>query len=162
MKQAIAQEVFAPGTSRSRRSRSTLLLQMARDLERQQAIGERLRALRDSRPDLTQQKIADYVGITVRGYQFWEAGDTGIDHDNILRLAELFGVTPTYLYEGENPTTVSPDILVRIESKLDELLAILRPQSPAEVLELEADRLDAQRKRTAAKSQRTRRSASGS
>ncbi len=51
---------------------------------------EWLRALRKQRK-LTQSAVADVLGVTVRGYQQWEAGVSKPEHDHLFKLAELLG-----------------------------------------------------------------------
>lgn len=79
-----------------------MLAQMA-DLER----GLRIKELRASR-HLTQEAMADLLGVTLRGYQEWEAGG-GIKWDNVKNLAGQLGVEPDYLMNGPKPET--PDLL---------------------------------------------------
>lgn len=144
-KQPLAQRKFAPGTSRGARSVETLALQiakaisddMARDEDtrdpRKVAIGQRIKALRDPMP---QQKVIDNAGldVTLRAYQAWEAGDSGISWDNLERLAGFFGVTTEYLLSGVE-RRASPDQLDRIESKLDEALSMLHASAALDALD---------------------------
>lgn len=157
-----AKKSFVPGTSRGPRSARTLLLQMAMEEERQKEIGARIKELREGRR-LTQPVVADRVGVTLRAYQAWEAGG-GIAWQNLGRLAEVLGVDEDHVLYGppEERVVAGGSQLDRIEAKLDELLSRLPASAgPAEVLEAEAARVRAQRKRTDAKSKSTPRTASG-
>lgn len=115
-----AQKNFAPGTSRGTRRATTLLAQVA-DLER----GDRIKQLREGR-HLTQPVVAERVGVTLRGYQEWEAGG-GIQWENAKRLAKVLGSNPDYVMSGERAET--PDLshsqLDRIEADLADLKKLI-------------------------------------
>lgn len=124
MQSNYVQEHFAPGSSRGPRSLRTLALQMAKELSeaehaRRKAIGERIRELRDRRP---QPRIAEHVGVTLRAYQAWEAGDSGIGYDNLMRLADVLDTTPEYIEYGTAGRPRPHTDLGRVEAKLDALL----------------------------------------
>jgi len=57
---------------------------------------ERLKGLRGKR-GLTQQAAADALGITLRQYQRFEAGDQRPGYDNLIRVADLFQVSLDWL-----------------------------------------------------------------
>lgn len=57
---------------------------------------ERLKGLRSKR-GLTQQAAADALGITLRQYQRFEAGDQRPGYDNLIRIADLFQVSLDWL-----------------------------------------------------------------
>lgn len=119
MKANIAQNAYVPGTSRGPRSIRTVLLQMARaEDERAKARGDRIRELRGSVP---QPRIAEQVGVTLRAYQEWEAGG-GIGWDNLVKLAETFGVSEEYVEYGVSGRPRPGTDLGRLERKLDALL----------------------------------------
>jgi transcriptional regulator with XRE-family HTH domain len=69
--------------------------------------GDRIRSLRENL-HLTQEAMADRVGLTLRGYQEWEAGG-GIKWDNAKRLAKVAGVEPDWIMGGDRGET--PDVL---------------------------------------------------
>lgn len=62
----------------------------------------RLRELRKEKK-LTQQELADAIGVTRRGFQKWENGESQIKSNNAQQLADYFGVSVGYLlgYEPE-------------------------------------------------------------
>lgn len=118
-KSTIVKENFVPGTWRGPRSVDTLRAQMA-DLSR----GQRIKDLRESR-HLTQEAIAERLGVTLRGYQAWEAGG-GIKWDNVKRLATFHKVNPDFVMNGPDETgeaSANATQLDRIEMKLDLLTA---------------------------------------
>lgn len=118
------------------------------------ARGAHIQRLRQ-RKRLTQQAMAEKLGIAYRTYQTWESG-TMPEWPNLEKLALALGTTPERLIgDDEIP---EPSQLDRIEAKLDELLELLRPsgtEGPDAVLETEAGRLDEQRRHNGATSKRT-------
>jgi Predicted transcriptional regulator len=52
-------------------------------------IGENLRKIRESK-NLSQQYVADYLGVERKTYLNWEAGESSIKSVFIPKLAELF------------------------------------------------------------------------
>jgi transcriptional regulator with XRE-family HTH domain len=133
----IAQRRYVAGTSRGPQRAATLLAQMA-DLER----GARISELREQR-HFTQSVVAERVGVTLRGYQEWEAGG-GIQWENAKKLAKVLGTTPDILMSGPPPAMpdIAPDReqLNRIEAALadvNEQVRLLRAETAvrdAEVL----------------------------
>lgn len=121
------------------------------------ARGQHIKRLRESRR-LTQQAMAEKLGIAYRTYQTWEAG-TMPEWSNLERLATALGVRAEELIGEDPPAAASQSQLDRIEAKLDQLLEVLSPSSraegPAEVLEEAAARARAQRTPPAATSRRT-------
>ncbi|HFR3773931.1 TPA: helix-turn-helix domain-containing protein [Streptococcus suis] len=65
----------------------------------------RLKDLR-TKHKLTQQQTADIAGVTRRGYQKWESGESSIKADKAQILADFFGVTVPYLL-GYHEETVA-------------------------------------------------------
>ena len=132
-----AQRNYAPGTWRGPRSAATLLAQMA-DLER----GLRIKELRESR-HLTQEAMADALGVTLRGYQEWEAGG-GIKWDNVKKLAKFHTVDADYLMNGPRADTPDPfgqngsDRLDRMDERIDRLAELIE-QLAASTAALVAD-----------------------
>lgn len=57
---------------------------------------QRLKELRNSRR-VYQKEMAEYLGITVRGYQCYEAGQNYPDVKGLIALADYFGVSTDYL-----------------------------------------------------------------
>ena len=58
--------------------------------------GERLRQLRRERT-VSQKELAEYLGISIRGYQFYESEDNEPNIKTLLALADFYGVTTDYL-----------------------------------------------------------------
>lgn len=57
---------------------------------------DRLKELRKANKK-TQQEVADFMGITRRGYQKWENGESQIKPDKAQALADYFGVSVGFL-----------------------------------------------------------------
>lgn len=109
---------FVGGTSRGPRNAHTFALQMAMDKQRQLETAARIRKLRGPKP---QPVVADEVGVRLRTYQHWEAGD-GIAWPNLQKLAEVFKVTENFLLYGEQEPQGPQTQLDRIEGMLEQLL----------------------------------------
>ena len=63
----------------------------------------RLKQLRKEKR-LTQQELSEAIGVTRRGLQKWENGESQIKSNNAKELADYFGVSVGYLlgYEPES------------------------------------------------------------
>lgn len=122
-----ARQTFVPGTSQFPRNPRTLALQMAMERKRQLEVADRIRSLRGPKP---QPVIADEVGVRLRTYQHWEAGD-GIAWENLQKLASVFGVTENYLLYGHEAPVGPESQLDRIEAGVEEILRQLAAAAPA-------------------------------
>ena len=67
---------------------------------------ERLNQLRRER-GLSQEDLAEVVGVTRQAVQKWESGASRPDMDNLTALAEYFGVTLDYLVMGRESAPAS-------------------------------------------------------
>ncbi len=56
----------------------------------------RVRDLREDH-DLTQQKVADALGITQRKYSYVETGTQPLTDELLVRLAQFYGVSTDYI-----------------------------------------------------------------
>lgn len=119
--------------------------------------GERIKWLRDEKLHLTQEAMADKVGITLRGFQEWEAGG-GIKWENAKKLAKIGGVTPDWIMSGDREET--PDLLGASPSQMDRIesdLAATRVELGTLASQLEdLQRLTAQIAKSVGVSSRTR------
>lgn len=137
MSQAITTKKFSRASLRQHEAMRSVLQRMAED----QARAERIRALKEGRPDLTWEKIADHVGVKERSVHNWGATG-GIKYENAEKLAELFGVAVDYVWRGPDADddglkVASPNgdgdggagagsQLDRIERDIAEILRLLR------------------------------------
>jgi transcriptional regulator with XRE-family HTH domain len=132
-KSSTAQKNFQIGTSRAPRSGHTLALQMAKAIskeerEQRRAIGERLKDLRGRRP---QPAIADAIGVTLRAYHAWEAGESGIAWRNLHALAEYHSVNENFILYGDEKPRGAGSQLDRIEERLARIEEALGATSTA-------------------------------
>jgi len=63
--------------------------------------GERLKLLRKEKK-VQQKELADLLGISVRGYQFYESEDNEPNIKVLTVLADFYGVTIDYLVGRTN------------------------------------------------------------
>lgn len=61
---------------------------------------DRVRSLRDA-AGLTQEQLADRVGLTGRAIGAWESGRAKPRIDKLQQLADYFGVSPHWLLDGD-------------------------------------------------------------
>lgn len=135
------------------RHRVSVLAEMAL---RREKVMERLLELRE-RHGLSQEDAAHKVGITTRQWQRWETGESMPYPRNLDAVASRFGISVADFFD--EPADISVDVgqLDRIESKLDEILSLLRDPEVGlvEVLAQAADQRDERGGRPGAKSPRT-------
>lgn len=67
-------------------------------------IGSRISEIR-RRKGLTQQQLADAIGVHVITLGRWEIGDTQVGAHDVLRMANVLGVTPNVLLCVEDPAS---------------------------------------------------------
>lgn len=88
------------------------------------AKGDVLVALR-KKTGLSRERAAAEIGVTTKTLFTWEKENGGIRLENARRLAEFYGVDdPSTLLTS---TEDGGDQLDRIETKLDEIIRLLRP-----------------------------------
>ncbi len=63
---------------------------------------------------LTQQQVADIIGISQNNYSYWENGKVKIDNVSLQRLSEIFGVSVDYLL-GRSEMKKAPSIKGEVE-----------------------------------------------
>lgn len=72
--------------------------------------GERLKMLRE-KAGVSQQKIADIVGVTQQAVGKWETGKAEPDLATVAKLAEYFNCSTDYLLgKSDDPRPPDPDI----------------------------------------------------
>lgn len=144
----------------------SVLLRMAADEDR----AERIRELKERRPDLTWGRIASAIPVSERSTYDWRR--TGaISHEHAIELARVFDVDPDWLWSGRDPDAPSPDLmgtlsratqLDRIEAKLDQLQATVARAAIELELLVTAQRKNTQGRNSGAKTVRPRKAGSGS
>jgi transcriptional regulator with XRE-family HTH domain len=117
--------------------RVSVLAEMALRRER---IAERLGELRE-RDSLTQEQAAAKVGVTLRQWQRWEAGESVPYPRNLDAVASRFGITVAEFFDPEegavDRVTVLEAKVDELEKKLDAAMAQLGLTDPTELLEQE-------------------------
>ena len=78
----------------------------------------RLKELRQKKGD-TQEVVAKAMGVTRRGYQKWENGESQIKSNNAQQLADYFGVSVGYLLGYDD---VPKELIDELELQLDHVL----------------------------------------
>lgn len=68
-------------------------------------VNENLKAVREKKR-VSQQDVADYLGITRQAYSHYEVGRRKPDYETLLKLAEFYGVSVLDLLEAEKAPTV--------------------------------------------------------
>lgn len=124
---------------------------------------ERIRAAR-AFADLSQRDLADALGVDVQWVKRREKprGEEGAQDPKALdriAIAEVCGVPVDFLEHGFGGAARS-EIAERLAG-IESLLRPTEPKTPAEVLEEEADRLDARRGHNGEGSRRRRERGSG-
>lgn len=69
----------------------------------------RLRELRTLRK-MSQQALADYIGVTQATLSGWENGKYEMDNQSLAKCADYFGVTTGYLLGLEDEKFYPPDV----------------------------------------------------
>lgn len=70
----------------------------------QQKVGQFLRELRKEK-DVTQEALAEYLGVSNRSISRWETGKTMPDFDLLLELAQYYHVEVGEILTGERQTS---------------------------------------------------------
>lgn len=74
----------------------------------------RIKDLRDDH-DMTQQQVADAIGITQRKYSYVETGTQPLTDDLLCALADLYGVSVDYLLCRTDVTQPYPRKKIKLQ-----------------------------------------------
>lgn len=67
-----------------------------------ETIGERIKRLRKEKK-MTQSQLGEFLGVEKSAVAKWENGRTiNLKRETIHAMAQLFGVRPSYILEGED------------------------------------------------------------
>lgn len=104
---------------------------------KKETVSRQLTELREAH-QLTQEKAAAHVGVTMRQWQRWESGESVPYSRNLDAIAEKFGISVATFFEADakdggpaaspDPFQQSPDLaaaLGRVEAKLDAVLLVV-------------------------------------
>lgn len=69
---------------------------MSRGRIKKVKLAERLRELRGKK-GVTQSQVAEYLGLKLRAYQYYESGEHRPEYEKLMALADYFDVTTDYL-----------------------------------------------------------------
>lgn len=85
--------------------------------------GDRLRKLREDKHMKTDE-IADMLGISRSGYAYYEIGKRTPTSENIVKLANFYGVSSDYILGVSDMSNneISKDTINNIDAKAEELL----------------------------------------
>ena len=86
--------------------------------------GEKLKSLRISQR-LTQQQLADRVGVAKSVVSYYESGDRYPSYDVLIKIARIFHTTTDYLLD------VSKDSVVDVTGLSEEDIAVVRTVAEA-------------------------------
>ena len=67
---------------------------------------------------LSQEELAEQLGVSRQAVSRWELGQTLPDIPNLLQLCELFGVSADYLVKDEEQTSVKSDQTAKTIARL--------------------------------------------
>ena len=93
-----------------------------------QKIGQRIASLRKEQ-NLTQQELADRLGVTNKAVSKWERGDGLPDISLMTALADALDVTVDELLRGERRAAPLPDGHSETEGEADALVPLVPPGS---------------------------------
>ena len=81
--------------------------------------GEKLKSLRTSQK-LTQQQLADRIGVAKSVVSYYESGDRYPSYDVLVKIAKIFHTTTDYLLD------VSKDSVIDVTGLSGEDIAVIR------------------------------------
>lgn len=88
-------------------------------------LGERIRACRQN-AKLSQEKVAELVGVSRQAVTKWEADQTAPNTENLFKLAEIFGTTVDLLIpSGETPNPSPAEQAAKWKKNLSMALAVM-------------------------------------
>lgn len=73
-----------------------------------ETLNDRIKQLRKEK-GLTQNQLADLLGVTDKAVSKWEVGEANPDITLLVKIGEVFGVTVDYLLTGKIEETISLD-----------------------------------------------------
>ena len=69
-------------------------------------LGEKISELR-KKNGISQEKLAELIGVSRQAVTKWESGNANPDTENLIRLAEIFGVSLDELCKNEKPKKIN-------------------------------------------------------
>ncbi|WP_312057421.1 LexA family protein [Acinetobacter courvalinii] len=74
-----------------------------------ETLGTRLKSLRKLKK-LTQQQVADAIGVSKTSVIYWEKDENLPKHDSLMALAQILGVTSDYLLHGKESDSLDKNV----------------------------------------------------
>ncbi|MDC4314358.1 helix-turn-helix domain-containing protein [Acinetobacter baumannii] len=74
-----------------------------------ETLGTRLKNQRKSKK-LTQQQVADAIGVSKTSVIYWEKDENLPKHDSLMALAQILGVTSDYLLHGKESNSLDNNV----------------------------------------------------
>ncbi|MFX6709084.1 S24 family peptidase [Acinetobacter baumannii] len=74
-----------------------------------ETLGTRLKNLRKSKK-LTQQQVADAIGVSKTSVIYWEKDENLPKHDSLMALGQILGVTSGYLLHGKDSDSFDKNV----------------------------------------------------
>jgi len=74
-----------------------------------ETLGTRLKNQRKSKK-LTQQQVADAIGVSKTSVIYWEKDENLPKHDSLMALAQILGVTSDYLLHGKHGDSLDKNV----------------------------------------------------
>jgi len=82
---------------------------------------DRLKALR-KKMNLTQKEVGEKIGLSGKTISSYEQGDRQPDNETLLKLANFFGVSVSYLLgETDNPTLLDDRIVILTDKDIEDM-----------------------------------------
>ncbi|WP_284089497.1 LexA family protein [Acinetobacter pittii] len=75
-----------------------------------ETLGTRLKNQRKSKK-LTQQQVADAIGVSKTSVIYWEKDENLPKHDSLMALAQILGVTSAYLLHGKESNSLDNNVI---------------------------------------------------
>ncbi|PNH14187.1 helix-turn-helix domain-containing protein [Acinetobacter baumannii] len=75
-----------------------------------ETLGTRLKNQRKSKK-LTQQQVADAIGVSKTSVIYWEKDENLPKHDSLMALAQILGVTSDYLLHGKGGDSLDKNVI---------------------------------------------------
>lgn len=75
-----------------------------------ETLGTRLKNQRKSKK-LTQQQVADAIGVSKTSVIYWEKDENLPKHDSLMALAQILGVTSDYLLYGKDNDSLDKNVI---------------------------------------------------
>lgn len=76
-----------------------------------ETLGTRLKALRKTKK-VTQQQLADAIGVSKTSVIYWEKGDNLPKHESLMALSKVLSVAPEFLLSGKSQGGLDSNISI--------------------------------------------------